>query len=446
MSKATKRPAERIQPERAAKMRKHIQVTKLTDLNFDCLTNIFKFLNPTELTNLFLYNQQFFEAVQYVLRTKYKNWTPVITNDPKFGIDGKSQTVKLIKAFDNIMGSLKIDYSHSSHRYDWMIERAIMRYCRSSKKTVCFEGAGKDIMSNISEPFNAVERVVFTKSELGHLVMNFGKWFPNGDYLGLTKTTRQAEPNIFKNHHPNLKKLCVIETRMNTNDLINFIVANPQLEALTFTCDEGDYDGIKLTEELILSIKTELKNLKDLHILIPNGMDWPFNVWSEKIHFEHLVSLSISNGLDTNIWEHFPITFGRVENLTLNGNVLNCAMFIEQNRNISSLAINGIINTVEHIFVTTNLLTELPNLEYLQIRNDREITRYVMDLLIRCEKLKVVVYVYSVPERDPRCHPHHKPRLYNIGGKIWCVKGYTNAAQKFNRTSVYRRYMPMPEA
>lgn len=453
MFQATKRlRVERVQPERAAKMRKlNNKRTKLADINFDCLVKIFKLLSPTELANVFEYNDQFLEAIQYVLRTKFSNLSHIITNDPNFDVNGKSRMIKLIKAFGGVLRSVKINYSHSSHRYDWMIEKAIIRYCRSIVKTINFEGAAKDIMPNIAESFNAVEKVSFTKSELGHLVMNLSKWFPNVRYLSLSDTPRRAEPKVFKNYHPNLRELHVSNTRMNNSDLINFIMANPQLEALTFACDtviaEGNwysyYDGIKLTEELILTIKTQLKNLKYLSIFIPNEMDWPYDGRTEKIYFKHFDTLIISNATSTNIWETFPITVGSVNNLILNGNLLNCAQFIEQNRNIKSLAIDGPINNSDQIIVTINLIAELPNLEYLQLRNDREMTRLIVDLLIRCEKLKILVFYYTVVERDPRCHPHIKPHFYDIGNRRWHVKGYAYLAKKFNRTLVYRRFQPI---
>lgn len=454
MFQATKRPAERVQPERAAKSRKlNDKRTKLVDLNFDCLIRIFKFLSPTELASVYEYSEQFLAAAQYVLRTKFSNVSPIVTNDPNFDETGKSRMVKLIKAFGCVLGSLKINYSHSSRRYDWMIEKAIMRYCRTTVKSISFDGAANDIMPKISEPFNAVERVYFTKCELGHLVMNLSKWFPNANYLSLCGTPRRAKSHIFKYPHPNLRELLVCDTRMNNSDLICFLKANPQLETLTFACDavieEGNwysyYDGIKLTEDLITTLKTELQHLKYLNIFIPNGMEWRYDGWTEQIYFEHFDTLIISNASDTNIWENFPITVGSVNNLALNGNLLNCAMFIEQNRNIKSLAIDGAIEKLEQIIRTIDVIAELPNLEYLQLRNDREMTRHIMGLLQRCEKLKVLVFFYSVAERDPRCHPHHKPHFYVIGDSRWHVEGYAHTAKRYNRTLVYRRCLPMVE-
>lgn len=440
--------AERVQFERAAKMHNEKR-TKLTDLNFDCLIRIFKNLSPMEIGNLFEYNDRFLEAAQYIFRTQFRHLSPIITNDPNFDDNGKSRTVRLIKAFGGVLGSVKINYSHSNNRYDWMIEKAIMRYCRSTVKMIKFEGAAKDIMPKISEPFNAVEEVCFTKSDLGHLVMNLSKWFPNARCLSLSETPRRPEAKIFQMHHPNVKELFVSDTKMNNSDLINFLIANPQLERLTFACDTviadvdwfNYYDGIKLTEELISTMKTELKNLKQLSIFIPNGMYWPHDRQTEKIYFKHFDTLIISNACETNIWEHFPITVGSVDNLILNGNLLNCAMFIEQNRNMKSLTIDGPIDHLEHMIETINRIAELPNLEYLQLRNDRGMTRYIMDILQRCEKLKALLYFYSVVERDPRLH--QKSHFFDIDGSRWHVEGYAHTAKGYNRTLIYRRCQPM---
>lgn len=330
---------------------------KLSDLNDDCLLEIFKDFSLIDLVNIVDCYEGVGNAARILFNKKFSKEEICVTNAFEQKYDECSY--KLLKHFGSVISILRMEYSDAYRGVDYKFDELIVRKCRKSLKEITFVNAGFYTMNDISEPFEEVLKVTFVSSKFCDLIPNFEKWFPKAHTLLLVKQPRMAfkKRSMLENHIPVLKGFSIensddvkpeqLDEKVDNYNISTFIKLNPQLENLSIYCDQSrgpneplrDFDGIKMDHELLGTINSKLKNLKNLEIVFKK--DAP-QMWLPKIHFDELSILQIRFYTST-ILDGFPVSTGKVNQLILTGfemrpNILN---FIEKQTNVRVLKLQG---------------------------------------------------------------------------------------------------------
>lgn len=422
---------------------------ELNDLGVDCLIEIFKYLSEKELLSILLYDNRNIMALRSVYSIKFSkhSWF-FITNDPLFNRYQKKRSLSLeyLRGFGCVINNLYFDYESTYHRFDKMIEKCLIKYCRGSLKTIKIKNAPASAMDAPIAPFENVTDVLIQNSKYSEFVSNFSEWFPNAKGLALVEmrysTNTAASINIafFQQKHPKLTEFFIRDSNVGNQNFINFIKLNPQLRMLSFACD-AKRDGIQLNIELLSAIKTELKNLKHLHIWIRKGVIRSLATLTTKVHFNQLQMLSFENECASNIWKNIPITFGHVEYLVLNGKIYGCMEFIRQNRNIENLAIDKVLGRELFLDEFVDLAPELPLLKTIRLEfSDQINVLTIHQLLIECQHLNQLVFFINVYDDDPHGCANDALVFDCSDGKRWLTKTQVYNSSHYNRCLVYNRY------
>lgn len=350
-----------------------------------------------------------------------------VSNEPASRNLGNLSSLKLLKHFGSVIKELKIYYSKEYHRFDYILENAIIEYCHEYVSKIEFNRADVWTMQEftIFHPFKNVVEVKFFQCECMHLISGFNKWFPNAHTMIIKRQPEleYADRMMLENHFPALKhfkvesepfiKEPIIVRRGygNTNNynIISFIKQNPQLESLSISFNSYDknfgqmdnnqmrrllynFNGIKLDRDLLMTMELGLNNLTRLEFVF---FGYHLQADYETFHFNQLKELSI----------HFDSSFNpqscplsiyaeKLELLELNGSDLaQFSHILLRNREVKMLKIDDFCQstTKESVAGKLDLVSKLWNLSEMYIWSDRIIPSQIITLLTKCEHLMKLI-------------------------------------------------------
>lgn len=211
-----KRKPKRLNHQRNAKKQKlekekTVQMTKITDLNFDCLEKIFDHLEFNDFFNVSLSNTTLQTATSSTFKRKFG--VVNITLDPTnidrssvregcFWICGLKSCLWIVRCFGKYFTEL-----HLLNESNIYLDQYIQQYCAKTLTKIRFSCRSIDV-NTFQKPFHKVDIVEVGKIKSAGFLSRFVNWFPNmhqlevGDYASdVAVTIPQLEHLIVSSRH-----------------------------------------------------------------------------------------------------------------------------------------------------------------------------------------------------------------------------------------------------
>lgn len=307
----------------------------LTDLNADCLLQIFKHLDFWDLLklaeanltdrsdNVFRpetnartdpYQSSIRDAFSADRRLVHHNQLICSIDRHEFEFDEK-----VLRYFGSLISKVRLAYYPDQYRYSASIERVVLKNCQKTLVELNLCTPDQHAFDDINEPFSCVTTLSIADGCLSDCLSDFNKWFPTLESLTLGKT-KIIDPGCLHKRFANLKRLTLHNRQpcrcsrdlwdncgwddtdlmfsVSNEDLKECIKMNPQLEYLNICHDDSSDDD----EPDLCSIQINSKLLKFLNVKIPTLRNLHLNLRKSRlryvprnatINFENLMDLTV---------------------------------------------------------------------------------------------------------------------------------------------------------
>lgn len=309
------------------------QKMKLTDLNIDCLENVFEYLKLGDLINVATANKRLNKAAEFVFARDYNRKRIIFEVISQYKIletDGNSfiyisdlrTSLKMIRCFGHLISIAECfatDFETEQH-----IRNYINKYCSKSLTSIRI---GVDLYG-WEKPFPRVEKVELINCEIDSKYSIDGL-FPN--VRDLVIECNNIEMSFFgnPNHLPQLKRVHISLEKCD-DAIVPFLRLNPQIEFITINVQEI----CSISSEISNAFEA-LKNLQEFRFFVRNLIN---NSMNNVLYLKNVRSFHI---LSTDVLK-IPFSFGQIYELYVGVNVeFNIAFFkfIYENPTIRSLEI-----------------------------------------------------------------------------------------------------------
>lgn len=159
----------------------------LTDVNYDCLEMMFKFLDLADLVNVAESSRHFIDVAQSVYLFRYRsklislNLNPIDskpTHDDNEHAELKIEK-EIAEAFFRQFGHLVSSLSFNSMaHYAINIEKSLLKHCAGSLTALELVLCRDINFEMLNRPMKKVEKLTITKSFLGQKLSDLNVWFP----------------------------------------------------------------------------------------------------------------------------------------------------------------------------------------------------------------------------------------------------------------------------
>ncbi|XP_055306339.1 uncharacterized protein LOC129570670 [Sitodiplosis mosellana] len=288
---------------------------KLTDVNVDCLENIFKRMRFTDLLSVAESNKQLKPGADLAFKSRYGRRSIEIDLESKsiyfYNMKGRRTTkirwslrFKLLRCFGHLMSKLKIAYVRSrdpspeDSKRAAHIDRYINKYCAKSMMEIKFEHCEARTLQDLKKPFAAVESVRFVGCELGSKWSELSKWFPKVRYLDFSCENELSNRKKAA-HFPDLQELNLYIPRDRKKHFASLLRLNPNLRTLSIS---GYFDA-----KYLQNASEHLQHLK-----VHSYRDI-VNSSNTTIHCPNMKELTLQNIAP----ERFPLTFDQLTELII---------------------------------------------------------------------------------------------------------------------------------
>lgn len=352
-----------------------LSITKIVDLNEDCLESIFEHLKLPDLISIIETNKRFSSAARNSFYRKYKNtWI--------YEVD-VIQHEKLIQYFGQLMRDLKIS-GKKSDSIGINID-LVIKYFHSAQKLdmVPFER-----ITNLE--FNGIFESEFAIDDFCTHIQNLRFVNASINPRIITKNFPTLESLTIQNHqHKNQNG--IQQRFFFTNEMVKTVLTlNRQLQSLSLDHD-GFNAGIDVTADLLQFIQQTCPLLRNLYIIIQSAAY--FNDGDNMAIFEQLekCTLVVSYG---DMLNFIPVRFRRIETLVLE--ITRAASkkifsFILQNQSLRNLRIE-FSSSIQMYLIDYNdiiTLTKHPNVENMFIQLPVEISGHnIVQFVSACQSVK----------------------------------------------------------
>lgn len=361
---------------------------KITDLNADCLEEIFDHLCPSDLLSVADTCTRIRKVAGLVFIRKCGNERSIhIDNEriqcgwfnplPSVHMD---TTHQFLRCFGHLI--LKINFNCYEQSRSSGIFRYINEYCAETLTSLSVSALEEYIFDDISKPFTKLKFLSFNGCMLGGNLTNFNKWFPQMEELE-SLHNNMVDSKCIETQFMHLKRIVIhiprsgfLPPNLNEENLEKFISLNTQLKVIVFSVFPCSID-------LFRHMSKHLNQLDDLSI---------FNIMNEyhhpdPIHFKGVKKFQISPMLP----EHHSTTinsfvFDQLEELTTHQILFNDLRdFVNKHSTITNLDINDYNDylTVENIMEVSKAL---PSLSTLRVINRNRLS--IDDAIRLISKLK----------------------------------------------------------
>lgn len=220
----------------------------LTDMDNDCLEEIFKYLSIDDLLNVVDANKLLRIAAGSLYRRKFgrkpvtlskmkPNQTTLIGTLYQVEVTGLKKCLQFVRCFGSFISVLCIDYNQAARKDYIYLNRYINQFCTDTLIDANFNYIQKrtNLQSFIKKPFKMVEFLRITASNLGNQLTEIIELFPNVRRLQLH--SNQMNGGCIEKNLARLEYMDV-EINFGTMDgdglenIIQAIRLNPQLRRL----------------------------------------------------------------------------------------------------------------------------------------------------------------------------------------------------------------------
>ncbi|XP_055306318.1 uncharacterized protein LOC129570652 [Sitodiplosis mosellana] len=319
---------------------------KLTDVNTDCLEQIFKRLSLTDLLNVADSNQQLKPAVDLAFRSQFGKRSIKIDMERK--IVGFSEKVtdsltaeipwsfrfKLLRCFGHLIAKLKITYVREPSQEDSKraahIDRYVNEYCAKSLVEIEFNFCQASTLDNLKKPFSTVETLCFVDCRLERKLSELNKWFPKVRCLELLCVKEILDCDETAVHFPDLEHLTLILLFNEKKYFLELLRLNPHLRIL--------FIGGNIDVQCLQSVSEHLQHLETLAICALKHGNIS-NIGNDTVHFPNVKNLLL-RGV---VLQQFPLTFDKLEYLDIKSIAMDqtLANFISKHKKLIMLDYSG---------------------------------------------------------------------------------------------------------
>lgn len=384
-------------------------ITKLTDLNFDCLESILEYLELIDLLNVADCNKRLQKAAELVYAYKYGDKTVLFSNRP---------TDRLIRVVDKYIEITDLKVSlrflrcvgceiskieiRKRGRWKKNIEdqyklfKYINKYCAEHLEEMKLLKTKFVVDSNnFNQPFKSLVRLNIVDYDFSKKI-SVANFFPKLNYLIYSNFKNASLFNINTDYFSALTTLVIHQTHLNNSfrneNVLPFLELNPQLRTLALVSAAPN-----LNTNLIRSAVHSLQNISILHI----DMD-AITGTKETDHFIYMKSMKIFRINFENFnklpvcylpfgFEHlekFRVYFPRSEfHSAFEEEFFN---FIDKNSTIVHLQIGGV--DWPWMINWSRLATSLPLLRFIKLDDCWLTTDEAIELLTKFEFLSTFCF------------------------------------------------------
>lgn len=372
------------------------KVTKLEDVNEDCLLLIFEHLPVADLLSMENINSHFNILAADELKRRFSRKLVVIEDfamemsvNPLLGKMYESRDciylfnapliVRFLKQFGSSIESLQINFDTMGLILDppnsQVLFQLIAEHCSKSLSQLHLGWLKQSIFNNMKTVFEKVEIISFEGRlyDLGLDEFSLNDLFPALRELYLNEVVLLRDPDCLKLKIPHLVHL---EVTIDEGDAAQLFVTqrliselirkNPQIQSLVMR---------QASANLLKSASVKLIQLKHLEIYDYRGR----NNDNRNIHFEHVKSFKVDNDVPVDISFGNDLKDFEIEGAIPDNN--KYIEFIENNKHLKRIQIKGRYGlTNDEIF---RLATIQSNAESLSVVCDQEVEHENINKLIR---------------------------------------------------------------
>lgn len=170
--------------QNANPMRRNMNIS---DVNFDCLEEIFEWLGPNDLLNVADTCKRFRRVAAIVFDQKYETkYVSIDKEETKLGrgndeITGFVASLQLLRCFGHLITQIDIHFDDiNSETHCFEIFRYLNEYCSQTLRNFCVYGSQEVTIDDIIyKQFPQIAFISFGRCTLGKNLTNFKKWFPH---------------------------------------------------------------------------------------------------------------------------------------------------------------------------------------------------------------------------------------------------------------------------
>lgn len=292
-----------------------------------------------------------------------------------------SSVYLLFELFGEHISSLIVLFENDPDGYLKKCIEVASRYCTNLLEFNFIYG--KDVLSDVKNPFYNVTNVYFYYSQFESHTPNLNGLFPKMQQLVLHMSKVNNINNVLDVSIPNLVSLSVLLDN-GFNDIeerkfMKLVEKNPQIQWIILRY---------MTTQSVKFVSTHLQNLETLILPIIKEVDY-----KDEIHFKHVRNFQIGK-IDIGRIEN--ITFERLEEFYCVQNQSNWMDFIAKNRNLKKISLHVAYPSHEnHISLLPKIATNLIEFSF-NIGFDPPVrVDTILQLLNECKHLKRL-YLHSL--------------------------------------------------
>ncbi|XP_055304947.1 uncharacterized protein LOC129569808 [Sitodiplosis mosellana] len=312
-------------------------VTKITDVNDDCLELIFGHLMLQDLVNVADTCKRFQPSAKAVFASKCRGkWLmlhpsvhrlePFESLENFVKVFGMSNCLKLLRHFGHKITKIDIDYFFINTVKQAVLGRYMNEYCADSLIDITI-GASEEVIANWTKPFINAETVWLWSSDLGDL----SEWFPKTRRLVL-----HAGVQWVQNTFPHLEELEIHNgsNKRNRASVAEMLRLNPHLQQLRLL-------GLGYDMTFMESVSAYLQSLTLLDIRYGSGF---LNLDGSSINLKSVKEFNIDLRRVGEM-RKIPFSFGQLDKMQLKVNDFKMnddfGKFLKHNPSLSKLVIHS---------------------------------------------------------------------------------------------------------
>ncbi|XP_055326223.1 uncharacterized protein LOC129580052 [Sitodiplosis mosellana] len=313
-------------------------VTKITDVNDDCLELIFGHLMLQDLVNVADTCKRFQPSAKAAFAAKcrgmvmmlvpYHNRFQLIESiEDAVKVFGLSNCLKVLRHFGHKITMIHIAYLEINAVKQAALGRYMNEYCADSLTYIAIAGVLKEMTANWTKPFINAETVWLWSSDLGDL----SAWFPKTRRLVLHAGAKWVE-----NTFAHLEELEIHVNEHNRASVAEILRLNPHLQQLRLLATGYD---MKFME----SVSGYLQSLTLLDICCDDEF---FNLDGLSIHLKSVKEFNIDLR-SVGKMPKIPFSFDQLEKMQLKANGFKMdgdfGKFLKQNPSLSKFVIHSYV-------------------------------------------------------------------------------------------------------
>lgn len=307
-------------------------LTKITNLNMDCLELILKYLHVVDLLNvadtckalrqaaiprLHKYKEMKSDLSIRVIKTT-KQTNSIESGRNKFTINNLTGCLRFLRWFGHNISELSIDYRDMSDEHSAVIDHYINEYCAQTLEYLKIYRARKETMRCIQKPFKNIFELQFSDCDLAQPLINIRKWFPDVcrvTFVGFNQIALEK----YKVPRWRTEIHIELENQQMDTDFETYVKNLLQPKGgYNRLCISGD----GWTNERLQSVSKHLRNTRKLQIQMKNtSNEHELFENLRSIHFKRVSDLSFR--FEGTLSEHqlrmppIPFTFDRLKSITI---------------------------------------------------------------------------------------------------------------------------------